>query len=44
MVALPFMWLGGRLAEHVTSRIEPQAFNRIVGGVLLMSGAALIFK
>lgn len=43
-VALPFMWLGGRLAERVTGNIEPQVFNRIVGAVLLASGAALLFK
>lgn len=43
-VALPFMWLGGRIAERVTSGIDPQLFARIVGGVLLVSGAALFFR
>ncbi|MPZ46922.1 MAG: TSUP family transporter [Betaproteobacteria bacterium] len=43
-VALPFMWLGGRLAERVAGRIEPHTFGRVVGAVLLASGAALLFK
>lgn len=43
-VALPFMWLGGRVAERVASRIEPHVFGRIVGAVLLSSGAALLFR
>lgn len=41
-VALPFMWLGGRLAEHIAGRIEPHVFARIIGGVLLISGSALL--
>ena len=41
-VALPFMWLGGRLAERVAGRIAPHVFSRIVGAVLLVSGAALL--
>jgi uncharacterized membrane protein YfcA len=43
-VALPFMLLGGRLGDVVTRRIPPQAFNRMVGIVLLVSGVALIVK
>lgn len=43
-VALPFMWLGGRLAERIAGRLEPHVFGRIVGVVLLASGAALLFK
>ncbi len=39
---LPFMWLGGRLAEHITGRIEPHVFAQIIGGVLLISGGALL--
>jgi uncharacterized membrane protein YfcA len=43
-VALPFMLLGGRLGDIATRRIPPQAFNRMVGIVLLVSGVALIVK
>lgn len=44
VVALPFMWLGSRLAERIAGRIEPHVFSRIVGAVLLVSGGALLFK
>lgn len=43
-VALPFMWLGGRIADRTAHRIAAPVFNRIVGATLLVSGAALIFK
>ncbi len=43
-VGLPFMWLGGRLAERVAGRIAAPAFNRVVGATLLVSGAALLLK
>ena len=43
-VALPFMWLGARLADRITARISAPAFNRIVGATLLVSGAALLLK
>lgn len=43
-VALPFMWLGGRLAERIAGRVQPHVFGRIVGAVLLVSGAALLLR
>jgi uncharacterized protein len=43
-VAIPFMWIGGRVADRVTNRIEPHVFNRIVGIVLIVSGTALLVR
>lgn len=43
-VAIPFMWIGGRLAERVAGRIAAPVFSRIVGATLLVSGAALFLK
>ena len=43
-VALPFMWMGARVADRITAMISGPAFNRIVGATLLVSGAALLLK
>lgn len=43
-VALPFMWLGARVADRITASISAPAFNRIVGATLLVSGAVLLVK
>lgn len=43
-VTLPFMWLGGRLAERVVRHIAAPVFNHIVGATMLVSGAALLVK
>jgi uncharacterized membrane protein YfcA len=43
-IALPFMFLGGALGDVVAARVAPRTFNRIVGAVLLVSGAALVLK
>ena len=43
-VALPFMWLGGQVAERLAGRIAPHVFTRIVCGVLVVSGTALLFR
>lgn len=44
LLALPFMFLGARIGDLVAGRVTQQTFNRILGAVLLMSGAALIVK
>lgn len=43
-VAVPFMFLGGKLGDVIAERVSVKAFNRIVGAVLLVSGAALTLK
>jgi uncharacterized protein len=43
-VAIPFMLIGGRLAEMIATRIELNVFNRIVALVLIVSGAALLAR
>lgn len=42
--ALPLMLIGTRLGGLVSGRIDQLMFNRIVGAVLLCSGAVLLFK
>lgn len=42
--ALPMMLIGARIGNHVAGRINQRAFNRVVGLVLMVSGAALILK
>lgn len=42
--ALPMMVIGSWLGARVVRRFDPVLFNRAVGAVLLVSGAALIFK
>jgi len=44
LLVLPFMLLGARLGDLVAERVVQETFNRILGAVLLMSGAALIVK
>lgn len=44
MIALPFMMLGAKLGDVIAARVDHHAFNRIVGAVLLVSGAALVLK
>jgi uncharacterized membrane protein YfcA len=42
--ALPLMLIGARIGDRLATRINQHAFNRIVGGVLMVSGAVLLFK
>ena len=42
--ALPMVVIGSWLGARVVRRFNPVAFNRAVGVVLLISGAALVFK
>lgn len=42
--ALPMVALGSWLGARVVRRFDPVRFNRAVGAVLLVSGAALVFK
>ncbi len=42
--ALPMVVIGSWLGARVVRRFDPVAFNRAVGVVLLVSGAALVFK
>ena len=44
LFALPFMFLGARLGDFIADRITQQTFNRILAGVLLVSGLALLAK
>lgn len=44
VTALPFMMLGAKLGDAIAARVDQHAFNRIVGGVLLVSGAVLVLK
>jgi uncharacterized membrane protein YfcA len=44
LIAVPFMLLGGRMGDAIIERVADRAFNRIVGGVLLVSGLALAIK
>ncbi len=43
-VALPFMWIGGRIADRVADRLAAPTFYRLVGVILLVSGAVLLLK
>lgn len=42
--ALPMVVIGSMLGARVVRRFDPVAFSRAVGVVLLVSGAALVFK
>ncbi len=44
LIALPFMVIGSWAGVRVVRRFDAQRFNRAVAAVLLISGAALIFK
>lgn len=43
-VSLPFMWVGGRVADRFADRLSLRAFNAVVGATLLVSGTALLLK
>lgn len=43
-VAVPFMWVGGRIADRVADKLAAPTFNRFVGATLLLSGAVLLLK
>ena len=42
--ALPMMLVGVRIGRHIAGRIDQRTFNRTVGLVLMVSGAALVLK
>jgi hypothetical protein len=42
--ALPLVWIGARIGDRLATRINQQVFNRIVGMVLMVSGAVLLAK
>lgn len=42
--ALPMMLVGARIGRHIAGRIDQRTFNRTVGLVLMVSGAALVLK
>ena len=41
---LPFMALGTWVGEKIDSRLSPDAFNRILAGMLVLSGSSLLLK
>lgn len=41
---LPFMLLGTWIGEKINARISQAAFNRVLAGMLMLSGASLLFK
>jgi uncharacterized membrane protein YfcA len=43
-MALPLMVLGSWLGAYVVRRVDQARFNRIIGAVMLVSGAALLLK
>lgn len=43
-VMLPFMLLGTWLGEKIDARLSQAAFNRILAGMLLLSGGSLLLK
>jgi uncharacterized protein len=43
-LALPFMLIGMYLGDRVHARIDEVTFKRLVCGILLVSGAALMFR
>jgi uncharacterized membrane protein YfcA len=42
--ALPLVWIGAGIADRFAARINQQVFNRVVGAVLMVSGATLLLK
>ena len=42
--ALPLVWIGARIGERVAMRIRQHTFNAVVGALLMLSGALLLFK
>ena len=44
VAALPFMILGAKVGNAVADHVDHQTFNRILGTVLLISGALLVWK
>jgi uncharacterized membrane protein YfcA len=44
VVAIPMMWLGGYLGNRLVRRINQQWFDRVLGILLIVSGAALLLK
>ena len=42
--ALPLVWIGARIGDLVATRINQHTFNVVVGAVLMLSGAILVFK
>lgn len=42
--ALPLVWIGARIGDIVATRINQHTFNVVVGAVLMLSGAILVFK
>ena len=42
--ALPLVWIGAGIADRFSARINQQVFNRVVGAVLMVSGATLLLK
>jgi len=43
-MVLPFMMLGARFGDVIANCTSPRTFNRMVGAMLLASGAALLLK
>jgi uncharacterized protein len=43
-VMLPFMLLGTWLGEKINARLSQETFNRILAGMLLLSGGSLLLK
>ena len=42
--AIPLMWLGGYIGERLVRRIDQRRFERVLGAVLIVGGAALLLK
>lgn len=43
-IGLPLVFIGSWLGDHVARRLNPRTFGTLVGGLVLVSGVALLIK
>jgi len=43
-IGLPLVVIGSRLGDRMIRRLDPRMFGRLVGGLILLSGVALLLK
>jgi uncharacterized membrane protein YfcA len=43
-IGLPLVVIGSWLGDRVIRRLDPRRFGRLVGGLILVSGIALLLK
>jgi uncharacterized membrane protein YfcA len=43
-IGLPLVFVGSWLGDRVIHRLDPQRFSWLVGGLILLSGVALLVK